>query len=179
MWRCHGDQTLHSRQGYCAPFCWFEQALAYPIVAVFVQTEDAVRTQTFHWGNHAIYSRSQETTQHCKREAFSGYLFALFKYCFQCSSWIWQSSSTSSAYQLEDWVGNYCFRYKNVQLRQRYKHLAHGINGKSVVKPKIWAKRPSHYLTSGNIPFTEVKFRLIPATRLSRQEKLCFVIFQM
>lgn len=126
MWGCHGDQTLHSRQGYCAPFCWLEQALAYPIVAVFMQTEDAVRTQTFHWGNHAIYSRSQETTQHCKREAFSGYLFGLFKYCFQCNSWIVNHHRLVQPIR-RLWVGKYCSHYKNVQLRHRHEHLVQGI----------------------------------------------------
>lgn len=66
MWGCHGDQTLDSGQGHCAPFCWLEQALADPIVAVLVHAEDAVRTQTFHGGHHAIYRRRQQTTQHCK-----------------------------------------------------------------------------------------------------------------
>lgn len=83
MWGCHGDQTLDSGQGHCAPFCWLEQALAYAIVAVLVHTEDVVRTQTFHGGDHAIYMSRQEATQHCntalQRKAFLGCLFGPFK----------------------------------------------------------------------------------------------------
>lgn len=83
MWGCHGDQTLDSGQGHCAPFCRLEQALAYPIAALLVRTEDAVRTQTFHGGDHAIYRRSQQTTQHCntglQKGGMSGCLFGPFK----------------------------------------------------------------------------------------------------
>lgn len=42
VWRCHGHQALDSCQGHSAAFCWLEQTLAYPIVAVFMQTKDAV-----------------------------------------------------------------------------------------------------------------------------------------
>lgn len=145
MWGCHGDQALDSGQGHCAPFCWLEQALADPIVAVLVHAKDSVRTQTFHGGDHAIYRRSQQTTQHCKREAFSGCLFGPFK-----SSGMAGLSVIVSSFSLseDNKLGSIALTTKMLNQGRKMSILR---NTPRKVCGK--AQRPSHYLMSAQCPF--------------------------